>query len=72
MAHPSPFLLPAEVEEISLLSAVTRWRHEKTGTFPKRIKITPRKTVYFKNEIEDWARDPEGWRERNGSRGDIA
>jgi predicted DNA-binding transcriptional regulator AlpA len=65
MAHPSPFLLPPEVEEISLLSDVTRWRHEKLGQFPRRIKITNKKIVYRKSDIDDWARDPEGWRERN-------
>jgi predicted DNA-binding transcriptional regulator AlpA len=72
MAEPSPFLRPNEVEKISLLSAVTRWRHEKTGNFPRRIKITDRKIVYRKSEIDDWARDPEGWRERNGSRAEVA
>ncbi len=68
MAHPSPFLLPPEVEEISLLSDVTRWRHEKLGQFPRRIKITNRKIVYRKSDIDDWASDPEGWRARNASR----
>ena len=71
MADPSPFLRPNEVEKISLLSDVTRWRHEKTGNFPRRIKITDRKIVYRKSDIDDWTRDPEGWRARNASQGEA-
>jgi predicted DNA-binding transcriptional regulator AlpA len=65
MSHPSPFLLPPEVEKISLLSDITRSRHEKRGSFPAGIKITNKKIVYRKSDIEDWAQDPEGWRVRN-------
>lgn len=68
MANPSPFLLPSEVDEISLLCDVTRWRHEALGQFPKRIRITNRKIVYRKSDIDDWAADPEGWRARNALR----
>jgi predicted DNA-binding transcriptional regulator AlpA len=60
----SPFLLPQAVDEISRLSRVTRWRREKAGLFPRRIKISARKIAYRKSEIEDWQRDPEGWQTR--------
>ena len=53
MTDQSPFLRPNEVEKISLLSDVTRWRHEKTGNFPRRIRITDRKIVYRKSDIDD-------------------
>jgi predicted DNA-binding transcriptional regulator AlpA len=72
MADPSPFLRPNEVEKISLLSDVTRWRHEKTGNFPRRIRITDRKIVYRKSDIDDWASDPEGWRARNARGVEVA
>jgi predicted DNA-binding transcriptional regulator AlpA len=59
------FLLPIEVDTISQLSAVTRWRREKAGQFPRRVKLSARKIAYRKSEIEDWQRDPEGWAQRN-------
>lgn len=61
----SAFLLPIEVDAISQLSSVTRWRREKTGQFPRRVKLSARKIAYRKSEIEDWQRDPEGWAKRH-------
>jgi len=26
----------------------------KEGDFPKKVKITPRRIVFMKNDIEDW------------------
>lgn len=63
----SPFLLPSEVDEISRLCDVTRWRHERVGNFPKRIKLTGRKVAYRRRDIDEWASDPEGWRKRNAA-----
>ena len=68
MAHPSPFLLDPEVEEISLLSSVTGWREEQEGRFPKKRRISKQKKAYLRSEIEDWSKDPEGWRARNAPR----
>jgi predicted DNA-binding transcriptional regulator AlpA len=66
MASPeSVFLLPIEVDAISQLSAVTRWRREKVGQFPRRVKLSARKIAYRKSEIEAWQADPEGWAKRN-------
>src|SRR6266550_2099325 len=65
----SPFFLPREVDEISRLSDVTRWRREKAGRFPRRVKLSARKVAYRKSEIEDWRRDPEGWAKRNAIAG---
>jgi predicted DNA-binding transcriptional regulator AlpA len=61
----SPFLLPSEVDKISRLSGLTRWRLEKSCRFPKRIKIAGRKVAWRKTEIEAWAADPEGWAGRH-------
>jgi predicted DNA-binding transcriptional regulator AlpA len=63
------FLLPTEVDTISQLSPVTRWRREKAGLFPRRLKLSARKIAYRKSEIEDWQRDPEGWAKRNAIAG---
>jgi predicted DNA-binding transcriptional regulator AlpA len=68
MAKPEcDFLLPSAVDTISLLSPVTRWRREKAGLFPRRVKLSARKIAYRKSEIEEWRRDPEGWAKRNAA-----
>lgn len=64
-ATESPFLLPHEVDRISQLSSVTRWRREKLGKFPKRIKLSARKIAYDRAAVLDWSKDPEGWAQRN-------
>jgi predicted DNA-binding transcriptional regulator AlpA len=61
----SPFLLPKAVEARTEISDTTRWRREKAGLFPKRIKISARKVAYRRSEIEDWEKDPEDWGRRN-------
>lgn len=68
----SPFLSPSEVTVISRISAVTRWRQEKLGHFPKRIKLTSRKIAYRRSDIEEWSRDPEAWRSRHEAEGAAA
>jgi predicted DNA-binding transcriptional regulator AlpA len=61
----SPFLLPSEVSEIVPLCKVTLWRLEKRGPFPRRVKLTGKKYVYHRREIDEWSKDPEGWRARH-------
>lgn len=58
----SQFLLPDEVGRRTLTSETTRWRREKAGRFPRRIKLGARKIGYRRSEIEAWEADPEGWR----------
>jgi predicted DNA-binding transcriptional regulator AlpA len=72
MQTPSPFVSSHEADEISLVSNVTRWRQERLGRFPKRIKLSNRKIAYRRSDIEDWSKDPEGWRARNASQGEVA
>lgn len=55
------FLLTKEVTALTRMSDLTRSRLEKRGKFPKRIKIGSRKVAWRRSDIEDWARDPEGW-----------
>lgn len=61
----SPFFLPEEVEARTHTSDSTRWRREKEGLFPKRVKLSARKIAYRRTDILDWERDPEGWAARN-------
>jgi predicted DNA-binding transcriptional regulator AlpA len=65
----SPFLLPEEVSARTLTSDTTRWRREKEGLFPRRVKLSARKIAYRRSDIQDWERDPEGWAERNRQAG---
>jgi predicted DNA-binding transcriptional regulator AlpA len=55
------FLLPAEVDAITRIGDLTRWRLEKRGRFPRRLKIANRKIAWRKSGIEAWVADPEGW-----------
>ncbi|WP_445083495.1 helix-turn-helix transcriptional regulator [Bradyrhizobium sp. TM233] len=52
----------AEVDELVPLCDSTRWRLERKGRFPRRIRISSRKSVYRKSDIDAWQADPEGWR----------
>jgi predicted DNA-binding transcriptional regulator AlpA len=72
MRKSSPFVLPREADEICLISDITRWRQEKRGLFPKRIKLDGKKVAWRRIDIEEWAADPEGWRARNASQGKVA
>jgi len=64
---PSPLMPPTEVRAIYPGSAVTMWRAEKLGLFPRRVKIAKRKTAYRRAEIEAWAADPEKWARENSA-----
>jgi hypothetical protein len=68
----SPFVLPDEADKISLVCDLTRRRQEKLGRFPARIKLANRKIAYLRSAIEEWSKDPEGWRARNASQGKVA
>ena len=39
------------------LSKVTIWRKEKSGAFPKRINLTPRRVGWVESEIVGWLKD---------------
>ncbi len=36
------------------LSKATIWREEKSGSFPKRINLTPRRVGWIESEIIGW------------------
>lgn len=61
----SPFIFPAEVDRITNVCDLTRWRLEKRGLFPKRIRVTPRRVAWRRSEIETWVSDPEAWRKQH-------
>ena len=48
------FLLDPEVQQMTGLSKVTRWRGEKRGEFPKRRQISPNRVAWLESEILTW------------------
>ena len=55
----------AECERLTGLSRTERWRREKAGTFPKRVKLGGRVRVgWVESEIFDWIRDRIAERDR--------
>jgi predicted DNA-binding transcriptional regulator AlpA len=46
---------PAQVQrECGGLSQSQRWRMERRGDFPQRIRITQGRTAYIRSEVEAW------------------
>ena len=50
----SPFFTIQEVSEFLGISISTINRLVKERDFPKKVKITPRRIVFMKREIDDW------------------
>jgi len=40
--------------QMTSLSAVTKWRMEGDGKFPKRRKISAARMAWVKEEVQDW------------------
>ncbi len=51
---PDRFLREAEVCHITGLSRTTRWRLERAGKFPKRIKISENAKANLYSQIVAW------------------
>ena len=49
-----PFLTIKEVSKLLGLSVSTINRLVKKGDFPLKIKISPRRMVFMKKEIQEW------------------
>ena len=49
-------LREAECEEITGLSASTRWRLERSGHFPKRRRLSRNLVGWLHSEVEEWMR----------------
>ena len=43
-----------QLTEITGLSAVTVWRREKIGEFPRRRQLGSRRVGWIAREVEDW------------------
>lgn len=43
-----------ECEEKTKYGRVQRWRLEKSGSFPKRIKLGERRIAWVAEEIDEW------------------
>ena len=49
-----PFLTIKEVSKLIGLSVSTINRLVKNGDFPLKVKLSPRRKVFMKNEIDEW------------------
>ena len=49
-----PFLTIKEVSKLIGLSVSTINHLVKKGDFPSKVKISPRRTVFMKKEIQEW------------------
>tara|TARA_B100000963_G_scaffold6366_1_gene5002 strand:- start:847 stop:1035 length:189 start_codon:yes stop_codon:yes gene_type:complete len=49
-----PFLTIKEVSNLLGISVSTINRLIKNGDFPKKIKLSPRRMVFMKREIDEW------------------
>ena len=48
------FIRDAECKTISGLSRSTRWRLERDGRFPRRVRIAPNCVAWRLSEILEW------------------
>jgi prophage regulatory protein len=55
-AEPVAILDEPKVEELTSLSRTTRWRMERRGDFPKRVRLSPGRVGWRQEEIEAWIR----------------
>jgi len=51
------FIRETECQQITGLSRSTRWRMEKVGKFPKRIKISDNVIGWLNEDIENWVKE---------------
>jgi prophage regulatory protein len=56
-----PYYSLDEVKKRAPFSEPTLWRLEKSGRFPKRVRLSAKKIFWRKSEIDAWVVDPEGW-----------
>ena len=52
-----PFLTIKEVSKLIGISVSTLNRLIKRGEFPKKVKISPRRIMFMKKEIDKWIND---------------
>jgi prophage regulatory protein len=49
-----------QVEDLTTLSRATRWRLEREGKFPQRIKLGPRACAWRRRDILAWIESRQG------------
>jgi prophage regulatory protein len=54
--EPVAILDEPKVEELTSLSRTTRWRLERRGEFPKRVRLSPGRVGWRQADIEAWIR----------------
>jgi prophage regulatory protein len=65
-------VLDAECGKRSGLSRVTRWRREREGRFPKRVKISTNRIAWRDSELTRWQQSPETYRQQEAPDASVA
>jgi len=50
------------------VSKPTRWRQEREGLFPQRVKIGKRRVAWRTSELDEWAADPAAWAAKHANK----
>jgi len=53
-ARPVAILDEGKVHDVTSLSRTTRWRMERRGEFPKRVRLSPGRVGWHQADIEAW------------------
>lgn len=52
---PGRGLRPKQAAKLIGISVSSLWRYARTqGDFPKPVKLSPRATIFFENELAEW------------------
>jgi predicted DNA-binding transcriptional regulator AlpA len=70
--EPRRMLNEKQVLDIVPVSAVTLWRLEKAGTFPRSSYVSPNRRCWFQDEVVAWQNDISGRRRGHQNRPKIA
>lgn len=58
---PHALIADKDLDQLVPLSRTTRWRMRKDGQFPHPVRVRGR-ALYRTAEIEQWLRNPRGWK----------
>ena len=67
--RPAGFYSREEVESLTTLGKSAVYARGRSGTFPAPVRLTEQATGWRCEEINEWLRDPTGWRAPVGSAG---
>jgi prophage regulatory protein len=55
-ANQRPYLRVGEVAELTGISTREIWRMVSTGEFPKQVKLSTKRSVWLRTDVDAWLR----------------